>query len=89
MLLIDLVDQDFVSNARLDIVCGDDEFTEPSAGVLVVLSLGINHIYQCTTITYQRCLIRLERVISREVHHGELNVRVVINLLPLDLSGGQ
>ena len=85
MLLVDFVNQDFIGDATFNIVCSDDEFTEPSTGVLVVLSLGINHIYEGTTVTHQRSLIGLESVIAREVHHGELDVGVVVNLLPLYL----
>ena len=87
MLLVDLVDEHFVRNARLDIVRGNDELSEPHTSVLVVLSLSVNHIDQCATVTHHCCLIRLESVISREVHHAELNVRIVIHLLLLNLSG--
>lgn len=89
VFLVDLVNQDFIGDTRLDIVCSDDELTEPSTGVLVVLSLGIDHINKGATVTHQRCLIRLESVISREVHHGELDVGVVVNLLLLYLGGRQ
>jgi len=86
VLLVDLVNEDFICNSRLDIVCSDDQLTEPSTRVLVVLSLSINDVDQSAAVTDQLCLIRLERVISREVHHRELNVRVVIDLLSFNLS---
>jgi len=87
VLLVDLVDEHFVRNARLDIVRGNDELSEPHTRVLVVLGLSVNHVDQCATVTHHSRLIRLESVISREVHHAELNVRVVIHLLLLNLSG--
>jgi len=87
VFLVDLVDEHFVRNARLDIVRSDDELSEPHTSVLVVLSLSVNHIDQCATVTHHCCLIRLESVISREVHHRELDVGVVVNLLLLYLGG--
>lgn len=52
VLLVHLVDQHFVRNARFDLVSSDDKLTEHGAGRLVVLSLSINHIHERSTVLY-------------------------------------
>jgi hypothetical protein len=59
MLLVDLMDEDFVSNTRSDIVSSDNELTEADTRILVVLGLSINNIHKCTAVTHHSSLIRL------------------------------
>lgn len=50
VLLVHLVDQHFVRDARLDLVSSDDKLTEHGACRLVVLSLSIDHIHERSTV---------------------------------------
>ena len=89
MLLVDLVYKYFISYSRFDLVSSYDQVPEHLTCILVVLGLSIYHINQSSTVLHQGMLIRLERVVTWEVHHAKLYVGVVVHILLLHLGCGQ
>jgi hypothetical protein len=73
----------FIADVFVDGRACFDDVSEPSAGLLVLLLLGVNHEYHRSTVLYSLNISRsgvLEFSCAWEVLNRELNVRIVIDL---------
>ena len=90
MVLVDLVDENFVSDVLLDCVAGEDQVSEThTRGLVVLQGLCVDHVDERSAIRDQVCSVSFEYVVSGEIKHLKLDVRVVVHFLPLYLRGWQ
>ena len=80
------MDEDFVHDVRLDLVRLLDEVAQSYACTLVVRLVRIYHIDQGSALLNLGDRVHFESVVSREVHHIELDVLIVVHELSLNRS---
>ena len=66
-----------------------NQVTKLRACSLVLLRLSVNDVDERTTLGYLPVQVLLENVVAREIYHVEVDIVIGVDLLDLNLLGGQ
>lgn len=80
------MDEYLVRDAGLHLVGSYDKVAKTHTGIFVVLSLSIYNIYKSSAISDKSRGISFEHMIAWKVQDWKLDVRVVIDVLLLNLG---
>lgn len=83
-IAVDLVDEHLINDVLLQLTCLLDQVPKTHTCALVVLLLGVDYVDQGTAVLDLVSLVTLNRLVSWEVHHVELDVFIVGYRLAFD-----